>query len=38
MATLGFEDYVEPLKVYLSKYREVEGEKANQTKAGEGGV
>ena len=35
MATLGFEDYVEPLKVYLTKYREVEGEKANQTKAGE---
>merc|ERR1712216_172593 len=33
MATLGFEDYVEPLKVYLSKYREAKGEKANQTKA-----
>lgn len=27
MTTLGFEDYVEPLKVYLQKYREVEGEK-----------
>jgi nuclear transcription Y subunit beta len=23
MGTLGFEDYVEPLKVYLEKYREV---------------
>jgi len=24
MMTLGFEDYVEPLKLYLSKYRETE--------------
>ena len=23
MSTLGFEEYVEPLKLYLSKYREV---------------
>jgi hypothetical protein len=23
MATLGFEEYVEPLKIYLQKYREV---------------
>ena len=23
MSTLGFEDYVEPLKIYLRKYREV---------------
>jgi len=23
MATLGFEDYVDPLKIYLQKYREV---------------
>lgn len=23
MATLGFEDYIEPLKLYLQKYREV---------------
>lgn len=23
MATLGFEDYIEPLKVYLTRYREV---------------
>lgn len=23
MATLGFEDYIDPLKIYLSRYREV---------------
>ncbi|KAJ0981937.1 hypothetical protein J5N97_010192 [Dioscorea zingiberensis] len=27
MTTLGFEDYVEPLKVYLHKFRELEGDK-----------
>ncbi|KAG6596764.1 Nuclear transcription factor Y subunit B-3, partial [Cucurbita argyrosperma subsp. sororia] len=27
MATLGFEDYVDPLKVYLQRFREIEGEK-----------
>ncbi|KAF5737864.1 hypothetical protein HS088_TW13G00755 [Tripterygium wilfordii] len=27
MTTLGFENYVVPLKVYLNKYREIEGEK-----------
>ncbi|KAK4343529.1 hypothetical protein RND71_036623 [Anisodus tanguticus] len=27
MTTLGFEEYVEPLKNYLAKYREMEGEK-----------
>lgn len=27
MTTLGFEEYVEPLKIYLQKYRELEGEK-----------
>ncbi|KAJ8494156.1 hypothetical protein OPV22_015877 [Ensete ventricosum] len=27
MTTLGFEDYVPPLKVYLQKFRELEGEK-----------
>jgi nuclear transcription Y subunit beta len=26
MGTLGFEDYVEPLKLYLHKYREMEGD------------
>ncbi|CAM8983672.1 unnamed protein product [Rhodiola kirilowii] len=29
MTTLGFEEYVEPLKMYLSKFREMEGEKMN---------
>ncbi|PKA61060.1 Nuclear transcription factor Y subunit B-3 [Apostasia shenzhenica] len=28
MATLGFEDYVEPLKIYLHKFRELEGDKS----------
>ncbi|CAJ1937785.1 unnamed protein product [Sphenostylis stenocarpa] len=29
ITTLGFEDYVEPLKIYLQKYKEIEGEKLN---------
>ncbi|KAK7399362.1 hypothetical protein VNO78_10544 [Psophocarpus tetragonolobus] len=29
ITTLGFEDYVEPLKIYLQKYKELEGEKLN---------
>ena len=29
ITTLGFEDYVEPLKTYLQKYKEIEGEKLN---------
>lgn len=28
MTTLGFETYVEPLKIYLQKYREMEGDKS----------
>ena len=28
MTTLGFEEYMEPLKVYLQKYREMEGERS----------
>ncbi|ESQ51136.1 hypothetical protein EUTSA_v10022845mg [Eutrema salsugineum] len=32
ITTLGFEDYVAPLKVYLCKYRETEGEKVNSPK------
>src|SRR4051812_4876704 len=28
MTTLGFEEYAEPLKVYLLKYREIEGDKS----------
>lgn len=35
MGTLGFEDYIEPLKVYLHKYRELEGEKVTMAKQGE---
>ncbi|KAH7286677.1 hypothetical protein KP509_32G017700 [Ceratopteris richardii] len=35
MGTLGFEDYLEPLKVYLHKYREIEGERATMAKQGE---
>eukprot|EP01018_Ginkgo_biloba_P008677 Gb_07620 [translate_table: standard] len=35
MTTLGFEEYVEPLKVYLHKYRELEGEKSSMAKQGE---
>ncbi|CAJ1974801.1 unnamed protein product [Sphenostylis stenocarpa] len=32
ITTLGFEDYVEPLKSYLQKYKEIEGEKLNLPK------
>ncbi|XP_057752247.1 nuclear transcription factor Y subunit B-7 [Arachis stenosperma] len=32
ITTLGFEDYVEPLKSYLQKYRDIEGEKLNVPK------
>ncbi|KAK4275324.1 hypothetical protein QN277_018427 [Acacia crassicarpa] len=28
MTTLGFEEYVEPLKIYLQRFREMEGEKS----------
>eukprot|EP00252_Welwitschia_mirabilis_P003937 TRINITY_DN14021_c0_g1_i1.p1 TRINITY_DN14021_c0_g1~~TRINITY_DN14021_c0_g1_i1.p1 ORF type:complete len:182 (+),score=41.68 TRINITY_DN14021_c0_g1_i1:569-1114(+) len=34
MNTLGFEFYVEPLRLYLQKYREVEGEKTSLAKNG----
>ncbi|KAL9384984.1 hypothetical protein Peur_021994 [Populus x canadensis] len=33
LASLGFDDYSEPLKRYLYKYREVEGERASHIKA-----
>ncbi|TVU02350.1 hypothetical protein EJB05_52135, partial [Eragrostis curvula] len=36
MATLGFEEYVDPLKNYLQKYRE--GDSKLSTKGGEGSV
>ncbi|CAD5193989.1 unnamed protein product [Musa acuminata subsp. malaccensis] len=46
MTTLGFEEYAEPLKVYLQRFREMEGEKSGgssslsqpQQKDGGGGV
>ncbi|GMH24373.1 hypothetical protein Nepgr_026216 [Nepenthes gracilis] len=28
LTRLGFEDYVEPLKIYLQRFRELEGEKS----------
>jgi nuclear transcription Y subunit beta len=34
MDTLGFEEYVEPLKIYLQKYKETEGEKSTVAKLG----
>ncbi|ONK77024.1 uncharacterized protein A4U43_C02F2320 [Asparagus officinalis] len=37
MTTLGFEEYIEPLKLYLQKYREMEGD-SKVPKAGEGSV
>ncbi|XP_027930886.1 nuclear transcription factor Y subunit B-3-like [Vigna unguiculata] len=37
MTTLGFEEYVEPLKVYLHKYREMEGEKTAMIGRPQGG-
>ena len=37
MTTLGFEDYVEPLKIYLQKFRELEGEKTAALGRGGGG-
>lgn len=32
LGSLGFDDYAEPLKRYLNRYREVEGERASQNK------
>lgn len=37
MTTLGFEEYVEPLKIYLQKFREMEGEKSAMGGGGGGG-
>ncbi|WKA01078.1 hypothetical protein VitviT2T_019379 [Vitis vinifera] len=36
MATLGFEDYIEPLKVYLQRYRELEGDTRGSARGGDG--
>nr|P25209.1 RecName: Full=Nuclear transcription factor Y subunit B; Short=NF-YB; AltName: Full=CAAT box DNA-binding protein subunit B [Zea mays] len=38
MATLGFEDYIEPLKVYLQKYREMEGDSKLTAKSSDGSI
>ena len=35
MTTLGFEDYVDPLKIYLHRFREMEGEKTSMGRQGE---
>ncbi|PIM97617.1 CCAAT-binding factor, subunit A (HAP3) [Handroanthus impetiginosus] len=35
MTTLGFEDYVEPLKIYLQRFRDMEGEKSAMAGRGE---
>ncbi|KAG2690289.1 hypothetical protein I3760_09G179300 [Carya illinoinensis] len=35
MATLGFEDYIDPLKIYLSRYREIEGDTKGAAKGGD---
>ncbi|KAK3445337.1 hypothetical protein EUGRSUZ_A01179 [Eucalyptus grandis] len=35
MATLGFEDYLDPLKIYLARYREVGGDTKGSAKVGE---
>ncbi|XP_010261127.1 PREDICTED: nuclear transcription factor Y subunit B-3-like [Nelumbo nucifera] len=35
MTTLGFENYVGPLKIYLNKYREIEGEKNSMLRQGD---
>ncbi|TXG63487.1 hypothetical protein EZV62_010481 [Acer yangbiense] len=34
LSTLGFDNYSDQLKIYLHKYRELEGERASQNKAG----
>ncbi|KAF4377341.1 hypothetical protein CsatB_009655 [Cannabis sativa] len=36
MATLGFEDYIEPLKTYLARYRELEGDTKGSGRGGDG--
>ncbi|KDO44583.1 hypothetical protein CISIN_1g030547mg [Citrus sinensis] len=36
MATLGFEDYIDPLKAYLMRYREMEGDTKGSARGGDG--
>lgn len=38
LATLGFEDYIEPLKVYLTRYREMEGDAKGSARVGDASV
>ncbi|WZY90545.1 hypothetical protein YC2023_047280 [Brassica napus] len=35
MATLGFEEYIEPLKLYLTRYREMEGDSKGSARGGD---
>ncbi|XP_013632258.1 PREDICTED: nuclear transcription factor Y subunit B-8-like [Brassica oleracea var. oleracea] len=35
MATLGFEEYIEPLKLYLTRYRETEGDSKGSARGGD---
>ncbi|KAL3517465.1 hypothetical protein ACH5RR_020054 [Cinchona calisaya] len=34
LGSLGFDEYAEPLRRYLNRFRELEGERANQNKTG----
>ncbi|KAI3459029.1 hypothetical protein Pfo_015692 [Paulownia fortunei] len=36
MATLGFEDYIAPLKAYLARYRELEGDTKGSVRGADG--
>ncbi|XP_073021301.1 nuclear transcription factor Y subunit B-1-like [Primulina eburnea] len=36
MATLGFEEYIAPLKAYLARYRELEGDTKGSARVGDG--
>ena len=39
LSTLGFDPYIEPLKLYLTKYREsIKGEKGIDSEMGEDGL
>ncbi|KAJ3674306.1 hypothetical protein LUZ60_004922 [Juncus effusus] len=38
MSTLGFDDYVDPLKIYLHKFRELEGDRQGGVGGGGGGA